>query len=261
MKVVLPVALAVATLLSGVAIFVPTIRDWFAGNPWWGWAASLALLVFLSMSVTAWRASEKDLAVEKAELAKLSSQAGPLRKEVETLREDLDSATVQARSLRRDLAAENAANAVLRDQVRKPSVRDVRQFEEILDSLSWGQGLVGWLSAGDVKRWDRKHSDRLFQLVENWREWFFDCEAVEESFRDLYEATDLLAGWMAQHGGPTTLRVPEDDPSVGHGLLSASEAYGGYEEFSRIRAEGQALVSALLERRRAFEQVGRANRL
>lgn len=98
-----------ATLLGAGVIFLPSMREWFAVSSWWGWGASLLLVLVLAALIVVLDRSKQDLkealhraedlssqfdkadrelAISQQRRAEAESQLGPLREQLEESRAD-----------------------------------------------------------------------------------------------------------------------------------------------------------------------------
>ncbi|WP_235206457.1 hypothetical protein [Actinomadura welshii] len=134
------------------------------------------------------------------------------------------------------------------------SERDRRLFQDVIDELSWQQGVIPYFDNHfDGKMWFDRNVDPLYEFNIRHRESYFDNQGMQASFKVLKEAASNLALWLAGEGAPFKENL--------YRIAPAENRDGGYEAFTIARNRGFELANALVDARRKFEQTGRQLRL
>lgn len=260
LKVAIGVPVTLLTIISGAAIFIPDVSEWFLGNPVLAWLLAGGLLTVLCvvLHLHSEASARTDAAVaqakretrraERAEdncsLAERANQEQALRAAEQ--RRKLEQGALEIRSLEARVAA-------LQADLAAPSEQDIDQYQQVLQALDWNRGPLDWIQQGTKKRWSHSISNAIFDLDVRWREWFFDAPDVQEAFTPLRDTLSELALWMAQEGS--------SDGETWTGLVPRDAYYGGDEAYSGALRKGEEAAQAVVDARRNFEQAGRRARL
>ncbi|GGQ25223.1 hypothetical protein GCM10010140_64420 [Streptosporangium pseudovulgare] len=132
-----------------------------------------------------------------------------------------------------------------------------------MDYFPWTSGLMVYLKVafhGTI--WRLSETEELYSFLRDWRERYFDNEAVQEAYAELWQCCQALADWLGEHGGLSDL--PDDqesDDSVYKILGRADRGDDGWKEYDQVRNQGMDLADAVRASRRKVEKVGRARGL
>lgn len=222
------IVVVLATLVGGVAVLVPNLRELILGHPGYGWSLALIGIAMASHLWIIW-----DRAVDSHRIERLHHQ-----EEVRT------------------------KDNVIADLERRlhPTQRDRDLFTEVLGLLPWETGTMVWLDGVfSAKKWSDQDSRVLYGFDGHWRERFMDDPLAQEAFESLMAAIRDLTQWMAGEGSPDDNynRNRTSDQPWTYSIADGDERSGGWREFDRVREDGIRLARRVIEERRHFEVVGR----
>lgn len=156
----------------------------------------------------------------------------------------------EVRSLRSHLSR-------LEDDLKEVDSRDRRNFESLLDELSFESGPIRFLNRDFlVTSWKRRDIFLISRFVDSKEELIFDNGEVHDAFQDLLSKMREFLGWSS-----VNCEVHPLTDLSGDLLETEYRIYfdrpGGYREYDQVVADGERLASEVIECRRSFEKVGR----